>query len=174
MIYEDEVPEGELYGTTYLADDKHYNLETGDTESVGEYLHNKVWMEGVEGVMNEEYWAKHKISAYEVMPTDVYWENVGDDANPQWQPRKIETYDDIINVSQAIINHTGEKPKFVRAIDLPRNLRSKHVFVDVTLDNGGTQRIGLYHLNSYKQLAKLGRWLGNNDSTKIYETDNVK
>ena len=175
MIYEDEVPNGELYGTTYLADDKHYNLETGETESVGDYLHNKVWAKGYEGVMNEEYWVNKGVSAYEVMPTDVYWENVGeDDAHPQWQPRKIETYDDIINVSQAIINHTGEKPKFVRAIDLPRNLRSKHVFVDVTLDNSDTQRIGLYHLNSYKQLAKLGRWLGNNDSTKIYETDNVK
>ena len=174
MIYEDEVPNGELYGTTYLADDKHYNLETGETESVGDYLHNKVWAKGYEGVMNEEYWANNGVSAYEVMPTDVYWENVGDDAHPQWQPRKIETYDDIINVSQAIIKYTGEKPKFVRAIDLPRNLRSKHVFVDVTLDNGETKRIGLYHLNSYKQLAKLGRWLGNNDSTKIYETDNVK
>lgn len=174
MIYEDEVPEGELYGITYLADDKHYNLETNETESVGEYLHNKVWMKGAEGVMNEEYWAKHKISAYEVMPTDVYWENVGDDDNPTWQPRKIETYDDIVEVSQAILNHTGAKAKFVRAIDLPRNLRSKHVFVDVILDNGQVERIGLYHLNSYKKLAALGRWLGKHKSGDIYEIDNIK
>jgi hypothetical protein len=42
MIYEDEVPKGELYGTTYLADDKYYNFKTRKTESVGDYLHNKV------------------------------------------------------------------------------------------------------------------------------------
>ena len=161
MIYEDDPVDGELYGTTYMANDKI------DEVSIGKVLHNKVWNE--DGTMKNDYFITHIVQDTEVMPTDVYWKQVptyddnGNIVNINWSPEKIENWSDLVKVSTEIKNGAV----YVKAIDLPRNLRSKQVFIDAQFINEYgeiiNQRIGFYHLNSFKKLAALGIKLENSD-----------
>jgi hypothetical protein len=45
---------------------------------------------------------------------------------------------------------------YVRALDRPRNLRSKQVFLDVITNNGEQVKIGMYHFQTMQKIAALG------------------
>jgi len=68
-----------------------------------------------------------------------------------------------------VSNDINNGIQYFRAIDLPRNLRSKQVFIDAQFINSEgnveTKRIGLYHLTAFRELANLGIKL----ETKTFE-----
>lgn len=66
MLYEDDL------GNTYFKDDLKY-LEDGTTINIREYLRNQVWEDGYNSKLRTDYIDTHTVSAYEVMPVDVYY-----------------------------------------------------------------------------------------------------
>lgn len=140
MLYEDDD------NTKYLFNDLKYN-DDGSTINAVEYLHNKVWGVDSNGIefIKPEYVQTHLISPYEVMPVDVYYR-----------------IDPIINIPSVVVIDTWDKLNnttneilsgitYIKAIDLPRNLRSKRAFIDI---NGN--RVGLYHFKTLQEIANIG------------------
>lgn len=156
MIYEDEE------GNTYMANDKKY-LPDGETISIGQYLSNLVWVE--DGVMDQAYYEANVIDAYEVMPTDVYYHyipNIDPTIRGTWEAITIEGWNQLNAVRDDILNGGI----YVKAIDRPRNLRSKQVYIDITTSNGNSRRIGMYHFATMQKISNLGIALDGKTLTK--------
>ena len=157
MLYEDE--DGIVY---FKNDNKFFN--DGSYLNIRDHLKSKVWE--IDSVTNlprikQEFINNNTVTAYEVMPVDVYYE-VDRVTNTVINTHVINSLDKLQKVSDAIANGG----LFVRALDLPRNLRSKRVFIDTNLG-----RVGLYHLNSFKELAEISKQL--NDLSEIRITDTM-
>ena len=149
MIYEDDD------GTRFLYNDSKYNSD-GSAVPVAIYLHNKVWMTDAQGneVMRPEYVATHKAQPYEVMPVDTYYRIDPNTGEPSIIV--IDTWDKLNTAAQEITSGID----YIKAIDLPRNLRSKRCFVDV---NGA--RVGLYYFKTLQEISKIGNSL---DTDLVY------
>ena len=161
MLYEDDD------GVKFTSNDfKFIKDENGNTTKVKarEYLRNKVWTQNADGsrVMRPEYIESHTVSPYEVMPVNVYYRI---EPNGQINIHVINTWDDLQKASNDIRNGLAT---YVKAIDKPRNLRSKHAFVDLTLEDGSKQRIGLFHFKTYKDIMEVGRAI---DGDHIYKDE---
>lgn len=79
------------------------------------------------------------------MPVNVYYKLI-----PGQDPEIviIDTYEKLRKTSDEI----KAGIVYVKAIDLPRNLRSKRAYVDVTI-NDKVYRIGLWHFKTMKEIA---------------------
>lgn len=160
MIFEDE------QGNTYMADDEKIHTD-GNRESIRTYLSNLVWADKQAGIMNAQYMSEHRITAYEVMPTDVYYHL----QNNRWVPVTVETWKQLNNIKNDILLNNGI---YVRALDRPRNLRSKQVYLDVATQAGQEYKIGMYHLTIMQNIAALGNVIGAGKITTEEELNVVK
>lgn len=145
MIYEDDD------NTKFLYSDVKYNID-GSSIKAGEYLHNKVWSVDINGneILRPEYINTHIISPYEVMPVDVYYRI--DPISGQPSVTVIDNWNSLNKVRDEILSGVT----YIKAIDLPRNLRSKRAFIDVTTADNNVVRVGLYHLKTLQEISKVG------------------
>lgn len=141
MIFEDKE------GNTYMGNDMKIHPD-GKKESIRTYLTNLVWEDKSAGIMKTQFLNENQISAYEVMPTDVYYHWT----NGHWIPTTVETWKQLNEIRDDILNGAI----YVRALDRPRNLRSKQVFLDVITNNGEQVKIGMYHFQTMQKIAALG------------------
>jgi hypothetical protein len=63
---------------------------------------------------------------------------------------------------------------YVRALDRPRNLRSKQVYLDVITQSDEVKRIGMYHLNIMQNIASLGNVIGSKKINTQEELNVIK
>lgn len=148
MIYED------TDGVTYMKDDKKILLD--GSMPITDYLANKVWEDPESKTMlRMDHILKYTVKPYEVMPTDVYYELSSD--RTKITPIVIDSWEKLTQVNNNILNGIV----YVRAIDLPRNLRSKQVFI-----SDGTTRIGMYYLKTMQEIAKIGILLNRYEKDK--------
>lgn len=148
MIYEDDD------GTKFTSGDFKYFVD--HEEPVTSYLHNKVW-NGEE--IRPEYIDTHKVNPYEVMPQDVYYRISSDG----YDVVVVNSWDALNNVREDIL--AGDI--YVKAIDLPRNLRSKRVYIDAIQEDGTTTRIGLYHTKTLQEIAYYGNLIDAGENIEI-------
>lgn len=148
MIYEDDD------GTKFTSGDFKYFVD--HEEPATSYLHNKVW-NGEE--IRPEYIETHRVNPYEVMPQDVYYRISSDGYNVV----VVNSWDTLNNVREDIL--AGDI--YVKAIDLPRNLRSKRVYIDAIQEDGTTTRIGLYHTKTLQEIAYYGNLIEAGENIEI-------
>lgn len=150
MLYEDES------GITYFKDDIKY-LPDGSEMNIKDYLRSLVWEDESKSLIREDYIEAQKVSPYEVMPVDVYY--LVNPVTRSGQPIVIDTWDKLNAVRDNILKGFT----YVRALDLPRNLRSKQAFI-----TNGSEVIGMYHFKTMQQIADISNILdsmGKNDTT---------
>ena len=91
--------------------------------NVKDYLRSLVWEDESKSSIREDYIEAQKVSPYEVMPVDVYY--LVNPVTRSGQPIVIDTWDKLNAVRDNILKGFT----YVRALDLPRNLRSKQAFI---------------------------------------------
>lgn len=155
MLYEDDL------GIKYLANDFKY-LEDGTKVNIREYLRNQVWVNGYGSTLRDDYIASHLANAYEIMPVDVYYRI--DPITRQSTPIVMDTWNKINTAREEIL----EGIQYVKAIDLPRNLRSKQAFIDIIIKNG-QRRIGMYHFKTMQEIAQVSELLTSMDKNESIE-----
>lgn len=160
MLYEDDE------GVTYFKNDFKY-LSNGNTVSITEYLESQVWENGYGSKIRDSYIQTHKVSPYEVAAVDVYY--LVNPVTGNGIPYVMDTWEKI--------NQTRENIKkgmvYVRAIDLPRNLRSKLAFVNVD-HNGTKERISIYHFKTMQKIAMVSQLLDDKKTSYPVEIEGIQ
>lgn len=123
MVYED------AYGNVYQYDDMY-----DGNVPIKQHLRDQVWKNFDMRILRDDL---PIVDEYEVSLQDVYYDVATKEV------KVINTYNDLIEVS----NNIRHGAKYVRALDLPRNLRSKRCFVDV---NG--RRYNLYFFKTMREM----------------------
>lgn len=162
MVYEDD------NGVIFTVNDFKFNLD-GSKIKASKYLHDKVWYKDQQGkeFLRTDFIDSHLVTPYEVMPVDVYYRISPE--NNEVSIKVIDNWNDLKLVSDEIKNGV----KYVKAIDLPRNLRSKRAFIDVTTTEGNIIRIGLFHFKTLRLISDIGDILDDNvDITKYPQDQN--
>ena len=148
MLYEDDAE------ITYFGNDFKY-FEDGSTMNIRDYLRSQVWEDESKTKIREDYIASHTVSPYEVMPVDVYYQ-----INPVTgggMPVVMDSWDKINTTRDNILKGFV----YVKAVDLPRNLRSKQAFI-----SDGTTKIGMYHFKTMQKIALVGNILEDMDKSE--------
>ncbi len=127
MVYED------ANGNTLLYNDSF------EGKSAKEHLRAQVWADYENRILRSDL---PLIDAYEISMQDVYY-----NADNPYEVIVVDNYDKLMKVHENIMNGT----KYVRALDLPRNLRSKRCFVEI---NG--QKHNLYFFKTLREIMNLG------------------
>lgn len=93
------------------------------------------------------------------MPQDVYYRISSDG----YDVVVVNSWDTLNNVREDILAGAI----YVKAIDLPRNLRSKRVYIDAIQEDGTTTRIGLYHTKTLQEIAYYGNLIEAGENIEI-------
>ena len=151
MVYEDED------GIRYMSND--YKFYGNTKVKIKKHLHDFVWNE--DGTMTNQMLSKVIINPYEMMPQDTYYKidiNAFNNGVVSRNDVQIVVMDTWANLMEARAEYEKSKSDFIyiKAYDLPRNLRPKHAFLEFE-KNGVTTKIGLFHLKTIQEISEYGR-----------------
>lgn len=146
MVYEDE------NGNRFMPSD--FKQINGQKLKISKYLSNFMWNEN--GTLSNAALGM-VASGYEFMPGDTYYRIPMDTyqtiTKDEAQIVELNSYQSLKDASEEVLSN---QYIYIKALDVPRNLRAKRVYLSVKNKYGEKQLVGFYHLNIMKQLANIG------------------
>lgn len=105
--------------------------------------------------------SKAVVNPYEMMPQDTYYRidinafNRGIVSSRDIQVVVMDTWSNLMAARDEYENGNNNYI-YIKAYDLPRNLRPKHAFLELEKD-GKTTKIGLFHLKTIQEISHYGQ-----------------
>lgn len=142
--------DGEMYDSdssdVHFVNDFKY-MPDGTKIPMMQYLEGIVWENGKFSTIRESFKVTHTVSPYNINPGDIYYE-IDPMTNTVVRNIVIDSWNKMDEIKQGI---TNRNVSYVKAIDLPRNLRAKRAWIQV-----GDTKVSIYHFKTMQQIASTG------------------